>query len=644
MSLLSWDELLSDDRMYPEDNEGVIADPFERDYNAIIFSAYTRRLKDKTQVFPLEENDSVRNRLTHSLEVSAIAKDIAEKIADRIAEEHPDDILVFSSTDVFKYDLKKVSACAGLLHDIGNPPFGHTGETYIREWINEKAYVHVRAADGKITTLKEYLTDGGMWDDLTHFEGNAQDLRIVTRLARRTIFSLKDELDVKKQYLGLNLTYAVLGSIIKYPCAAWQLGDSCPYKKNGYYTSEDWVFEDIADHLGTRNDEEIVVRDPVMLIMEAADDIAYTFSDIDDFVKKEHITQEEVYDILRDSELLKKNVNQVWKNDYDNRTIFASSLLRIAQLDERELFKNRVKAINDACDCFMANYDDIMDGTFDGSLVQVDSYVDEETYKNKKNEVYRTRDYEAETIDSAKQKMFQALDIVSAVALTANVTFVNMDEWISHLNHDGSLMKKLSNDQVGMILDEAGQSFVVGQNVLEENIRVKSISDTGEQYREKFYCYLLAAIDYVAGMTDAYVSKFIEIIFSREEHDKYNEDVKVHINELIGKLYTVEDYNAFDTIREIMNRLGKYASKIYASNVYRSELIYALYNSCDHTSMKYDNANDGQIFRFLHQENDSTGRYNQRYIDWLNKYVVEPSISSGNVPEDVLKCVESKLK
>lgn len=276
--------------------------------------------------------------------------------------------------------------------------------------------------------------------------------------------------------------------------------------------------------------------------------------------------------------------------------------------------------------------------------MQVDSYVDEETYKNKKNEVYRTRDYEAETIDSAKQKMFLALDIVSAVALTANVTFVNMDEWISHLNHDGSLMKKLSEDQVGMILDEAGQSFVVGQNVLEENIRVKSISDTGEQYREKFYCYLLAAIDYVAGMTDAYVSKFIEIIFSKEEHDKYNEDVKVHINELIGKLYTVEDYNAFDTIREIMNRLGKYASKIYASNVYRSELIYALYNSCDHASMKYDNANDGQIFRFLHQENDSTGRYNQRYIDWLNKYVVEPSISSGNVPEDVLKCVESKLK
>ena len=126
----------------------------------------------------------------------------------------------------------------------------------------------------------------------------------------------------------------------------------------------------------------------------------------------------------------------------------------------------------------MANYDDIMDGTFDGSLVQVDIYVDEETYKNKKNEVYRTRDYEAETIDSAKQKMFLALDIVSAVALTANVTFVNMDEWISHLNHDGSLMKKLSEDQVGMILDEAGQSFVVGQNVLEENIRVKSISDT----------------------------------------------------------------------------------------------------------------------------------------------------------------------
>lgn len=236
---------------------------FEKDYHRIIGSASFRRLQDKTQVFPLDKSDFVRTRLTHSLEVSSFCKSLGQNISRKIQLEIGDGSFLPS----YQADVCDILQCAGLLHDIGNPPFGHFGETSVREWFRK----NMRCLTYRGRPLTEWLNPQ-MQNDFYHFEGNTQALRLVTKL-----HYLVDE-------NGMNLTKGLLGTIIKYPVSSVGIdkdsGD-IHKKKMGYYYAERELFGDLQDTLGTGGR-----RHPLSFVLEAADDIAYKTADIEDAFKK----------------------------------------------------------------------------------------------------------------------------------------------------------------------------------------------------------------------------------------------------------------------------------------------------------------------------------------------------------------------
>ena len=205
---------------------------FEKDYHRIIGSASFRRLQDKTQVFPLDKSDFIRTRLTHSLEVSSFAKSLGQNIGENILVYKKDP----GFTPQMKEDICSILQCAGLIHDIGNPPFGHYGEEIIREWFEKN--LSLMEYHGKPV---DQVLKPQMREDFYHFEGNAQALRLVTKL-----HFLVDE-------SGMNLTYALLNTIIKYPVASTEIrpdSDDIKERKMGYYFADQDIFREIVTTTG----------------------------------------------------------------------------------------------------------------------------------------------------------------------------------------------------------------------------------------------------------------------------------------------------------------------------------------------------------------------------------------------------------
>lgn len=273
---MEWKRLLCDERIrsYRGKGSADLRTEFEKDYHRIIQSASFRRLQDKTQVFPLDKSDFIRTRLTHSLEVSSYGKSLGQNIAQNIIKVIKDE----SFKPEYAADICDILQCAGLLHDIGNPPFGHFGETVIRDWFVKN--LGRLTYDGK--KLTELLTPQ-MQQDFYSFEGNTQALRVVTKL-----HYLVDE-------HGMNLTKALLGTIIKYPVSSLEIdkkSGNIRTKKMGYFYADREVFADIQESLGTRGS-----RHPLAYILEAADDIAYLTADIEDAFKKGCISY---YELLRE--------------------------------------------------------------------------------------------------------------------------------------------------------------------------------------------------------------------------------------------------------------------------------------------------------------------------------------------------------
>lgn len=270
---MEWKQLLCDDRIrsYRSKGSSDLRTEFEKDYHRIIQSASFRRLQDKTQVFPLDKSDFIRTRLTHSLEVSSYGRSLGQNIAQNIIKVLKDE----SFQPQYATDICDILQCAGLLHDIGNPPFGHFGETVIRDWF--KKNLGLLTYQGK--KLTEILTPQ-MQQDFYSFEGNTQALRVVTKL-----HYLVDE-------HGMNLTKALLGTIIKYPVSSLEIdkksGD-IRTKKMGYFYADREVFAEIQESLGTNGS-----RHPLAYILEAADDIAYLTADIEDAFKKGCISYHEL--------------------------------------------------------------------------------------------------------------------------------------------------------------------------------------------------------------------------------------------------------------------------------------------------------------------------------------------------------------
>lgn len=350
---MNWQQLLCTDRIRNykgNPNSEDLRTEFEKDYHRIIGSASFRRLQDKTQVFPLDKSDFVRTRLTHSLEVSSFAKSLGQNISKKILLDIKDE----GFQESYQADVCDILQCAGLLHDIGNPPFGHFGETVIRQWFLKNL--------GRFTyngrSLMEVLSQQ-MKEDLFNFEGNTQALRLVTKL----------------HYLvdanGMNLTKGLLGTIIKYPVSSLEINKdsgNIKDKKMGYYYAEREIFADIQEALGTYGE-----RHPLAYVLEAADDIAYRTADIEDAFKKGCITYGQLV-----QELKQKGEGEEKDSEYSKLVLaledrYRKALERGIAQPETYAVQNWVvriqgKLIAYATYGFTANYQEIMEGTYKKDL------------------------------------------------------------------------------------------------------------------------------------------------------------------------------------------------------------------------------------------------------------------------------------
>lgn len=343
---MNWEQLLSlkrfgdtNKRLRKEQDETRLG--FEVDYDRVIFSSEFRSLQDKTQVIPLSKTDFVHTRLTHSLEVSVVGRSLGRKAGQRLIEKHP---YLHNIHGYQANDFGAIVAAAALAHDIGNPPFGHSGEKSIGEFFKT----------GKGVKFKDKLTQKE-YQDLCDFEGNANGFKILTesRPGREG---------------GLRLSYATLGAFIKYPKESLPKKPTTHIadKKYGFFQSEKSVFLDVVEELGLvkrGNDNDISFsRHPLTYLVEAADDICYTIIDFEDGINLGLIQEEYALEYLIN--LVRGSINT---SKYHELTTTQD---RVSYL--RALAINTL--INEAVELFIENEEAILDGTFSKALLDLSKY------------------------------------------------------------------------------------------------------------------------------------------------------------------------------------------------------------------------------------------------------------------------------
>ncbi len=341
--MLEWNRLLSPKRLGLEDEEMRAQDvrtQFQRDYDRIIFSSPFRRLQNKTQVFPLPGSVFVHNRLTHSLEVASVGRSLGNMVAHGLVER---------KVDVSPYLLESIgtivsSAC--LAHDLGNPPFGHSGEKAISRYFKEI----------DTNNLSSFLSEKQL-TDLTNFEGNANTLRLLTHHF------------TGRRKGGFALTYATIGTLLKYPCTSTDLlqGKS-PYQKYGIFQSEIPILQQVASELGLtsyQGSSTVYARHPLVFLMEAADDICYQIVDLEDAHRLGTISTKDAKELMfaffdpqDDCEALQELKDSLRDISDENEQIV---ILRSRTIN---------KLITDCVNVFWREYDDIMNSCYYTSLVE----------------------------------------------------------------------------------------------------------------------------------------------------------------------------------------------------------------------------------------------------------------------------------
>ncbi len=479
---MEWEQLLCPDRIrsYKRSRpSNDLRSEFEKDYHRIIGSASFRRLQDKTQVFPLDKSDFVRTRLTHSLEVSSFCKSLGQNISRKILQEIQDESFLPS----YQADVCDILQCAGLLHDIGNPPFGHFGENVIRKWFREnlpKIQYPVNLLDKSIgldvtQSLSDILTDE-MQADFYNFEGNTQALRVVTKL-----HYLVDE-------HGMNLTKGLLGTIIKYPVSSLEIdkhSDNICEHKMGYYYADKETFDDIEESLGLYG-----CRHPLTFVLEAADDIAYRTADIEDAFKKGMIS----YNILLE-ELEKYGESEVpveFADEYD--AVIEALKYRHYKAAERGFTDADAYAIQnwivtaqgrliaDATASFQEHYSEIMDGCYNKELLEG-----------------TTGQYLVEVLGNIATKYAFKSSQITKIEIAANKIIS------SHLD---TFVPAILYYDTEKPLDEISERLIT---FISDNYKsIYHIYSEGKSETEKLYLRLLLVTDFVCGMTDSYAKRLFQ--------------------------------------------------------------------------------------------------------------------------------------
>lgn len=429
-SMMQWDRLLSTKRLGLESVSSSSErkrTEFQRDYDRVIFSSPFRRLQNKTQVFPLPGSVFVHNRLTHSLEVASVGRSLGTALADSLEKRFPDNELV--------REIPSIVATACLAHDMGNPPFGHSGENAMSTYFLEKEGLE----------YKSLFTDE-QWADITHFEGNANALRVLG-----------------KQYVGrmeggLRLTYSTLASIIKYPCAAIDGHDKATIhrKKYGYFQADKVMFEKLVSELGLiqKDKEGAYVRHPLVYLVEAADDICYSIIDVEDAHRLGILTYEETYQLLFN--FLEKPSSNLLKTLEDlsadkNEQIAVLRAVAIGQL------------IGQCSEAFLENEEVILRGEFNEAL---DSCLTGKV-KTAYEEIRRV----------SPKKIYNSRQVVEVELAGYKVLGGLMEELIPAV---------LSPEK------SFSQKFI---NLMPQQFRTESTSP---------YDRVMSALDFISGMTDLY--------------------------------------------------------------------------------------------------------------------------------------------
>lgn len=487
MERMNWNKLMCSERA--RDNIGRksstqdLRSEFEKDYQRIISSAAFRRLQDKTQVFPLDQSDFIRTRLTHSMEVANFARSIGKMLGTRIIADNIDP----DFTGQTKEDITAVLECAGLLHDIGNPPFGHFGEDAIRDWF-KNSLSKIEYMGGVITdTLSEQQIK-----DFYYFEGNTQALRVVTKLH----FMVDNN--------GMNLTQALLSTIMKYPGSSLEIGydkndpnRDIARKKMGYFYADRDLFEMISENCGTYGR-----RHPLAFALEAADDIAYLTADIEDAVKKKLVNVQILVDEMKlamDEAKVREFAEKIDLSEQINKTQwFLDKLIRYYDrakengYDDPDLYavQNLIVRIQgsmlgSAVESFVNNYEAIMKGEYKKAIL-------DDTSCDIIMKVLGEVAYNYAFVSGPILKLEVAADAI--------YTFL-LDKLVNALKYyDTSLWKEKSSavdrKMVGLISSSLMQNY--------------EFYSQGCSERDKLYLRLLLATDYVSCMTDSYAKRMYQ--------------------------------------------------------------------------------------------------------------------------------------
>lgn len=429
---MEWKQLISNKRFGQEHKHAERHDDrseFKRDYDRLIFSSAFRRLQNKTQVFPLPGSIFVHNRLTHSLEVASVGMSIGNDISRRVIKKQPD------LKDTLVEEIGTIVSAACLAHDLGNPPFGHSGEKAIQTFFSEGPGLKIKS-----------MVSSEFWDDITHFEGNANAFRILTHRFKG------------RRQGGFVMTYSMLASIVKYPFASSLAGN---HGKFGFFASEAESYRKIADELGIScksapGEPLKYARHPLVYMVEAADDICYEIMDIEDSHKLKILSYAETEHLLLSffdediQQKIRQRIIDEELTDENEKVVY----MRASVIGKLE---------NECVAAFLAHEEEILAGTFEGSLIDHISERQKKAYKECEKISY-SKIYQSKPVLDIELSGYQIMATLMKVFVEAAV---NPSRFYSK-----QLLRRVSS-----------QYDIENEN-LEERI--------------------MAVIDYISGMTDIY--------------------------------------------------------------------------------------------------------------------------------------------
>lgn len=429
---MNWQQLISNKRLGQEHRHAERHDDrseFKRDYDRLIYSAPFRRLQNKTQVFPLPGSVFVHNRLTHSLEVSSLGQSLGNDVCTRLKQKHPE----LANTLFEEIDTIVSAAC--LAHDMGNPPFGHSGEKAIQTFFTE--------GEGK--QLKSKVSSQ-FWDDITHFEGNANAFRLLTH----RFFGRRQG--------GFVMTYSMLASIVKYPFSSSLAGR---HGKFGFFQTEAEDYRKIADELGlickSKPGEPLkYARHPLVYLVEAADDICYEIMDIEDAHKLKILSFEETTRLLLgffDEDMrreITERIREEGVTDNNEQIVY----MRASVIGKLE---------NECVRTFVEHEEEILNGTFNGSIIDHIAPLQREAYR-RCTEISYQKIYHSKPVLDIELSGYKIMETLMSVFVEAAVN-----------------PKRFYSQQL-----------------------IRRVSSQYDIHSDDVETRIMAVIDYISGMTDVY--------------------------------------------------------------------------------------------------------------------------------------------